>query len=494
MKIRVVKTASKATAVQVVSYQNNRRIILQHIGSAHCDAELLELSTRAAEWIKSHSQQLSFFADENPNTLLNLNHCTFIGVRYNFFYQQISALQAKIGFDNLPPLLNDLVTTRIFNPASKLRSLELMEEYFGIKHSRKTYYKIAPTCIELKETVQNRVLTFAQEHYSFSFDIVFYDVTTLYFETFEEDELRKNGFSKDSKSQQPQILVALMVTKEGFPIAYEVFRGNTFEGHTIIPVIDDFIKRNKVKAFTVVADAAMISSENIDQLSRNDINYIVGARLGNLSGELINLIDKQIERRDGSNIRMKTELGYLICSFSSARYRKDSFEMNKQIEKAKQAIERPSKRKKIKFTKSGNQPLALNEELIEKTKKLLGIKGYYTNLEESVVSNSSIIERYHELYRIEQAFRVSKSDLQTRPIFHFKEQPIKLHILICFMALVVSKHIEIKGGVSIRRFLDESKKIVDGRILNHMTDKTVSIRAKPTSLMAELLGKVFPPH
>ena len=494
MKIRVVKTASKARAVQIVRYQNNKRIILQHIGSAHSQAELEELMFLAEEWIKGYSKQLSVFPEESPNKLLHLNHCTFMGVQYRFFYQQITAVQDKMRLGDLPPLLNDLVCIRIFEPASKLRSLELMEKYFGIKHGRKSYYKIAPQCLELKETVESRVVAFAKEHYSFGFDIVFYDVTTLYFETFEEDALRKNGFSKDNKSQQPQILVALMVTKEGFPIAYEIFSGNTFEGHTIIPVIKDFIKRNKVKEFTVVADAAMISSENISQLTQSNINYIVGARLGNLSGDLLETIDKQIDRQDGKSIRIKTELGYLICSYSSVRYRKDLYEMNKQIEKAKQAIEKPSKTKKLKFTKTNKQQLELNQELIEKTKTLLGIKGYYTNLEEQTADNKTIIERYHELYKIEQAFRVSKSDLQTRPVFHFKEQPIKLHLLICFMALVISKHIEIKAGVSIRKFLDEAKKIMDGQILNHITGKSVTIKAQPTEKMRGLVSKLFPPH
>ena len=494
MKIRVVTTASKARAVQIVRYQNNKRSILQHIGSAHTDAELQELMVLAAEWIKDYSKQLSVFPDESPNRLLHLNHCTFIGVQYRYFHQLITFIQDKMGLGGLAPLLNDLVIVRIFEPASKLRSLELTERYFGIKHSRKTYYKIAPQCIELKETVESKVLNFAKAYYSFNFDIVFYDVTTLYFETFEEDELRRNGFSKDNKSQQPQILVALMVTKEGFPIAYEIFSGNTFEGHTIIAVIKDFIRRNCVKEFTVVADAAMISSENIAQLTQHSINYIVGARMGNLSADLLELVDKQIDRQDGRSIRIKTELGYLICSYSAVRYRKDLYEMNKQIEKAKQVIEAPSKNRKQKFTRTNQQQLELNEELIEKTKKLLGIKGYYTNLEEQIADNKIIIERYHELHRIEQAFRVSKSDLETRPIFHFKDQPIKLHILICFMALAISKHIEIKAGVSIRKFLDETKKIVDGQILNHITNKAVTINAEPTPKMIGLVAKLFPPH
>jgi len=494
MKIRVVKTASMAQAVQVVGYQNNKRIVIQHIGSAHTEEALNDLMLLAEEWIKENTSQLSIFSDDKPNNLLHLNHSTFIGVKYRFFHNQVRAIQDMMKLDSLPALLNDLVAIRIFEPASKLRSLDLIVQYFGINHSRKTYYKIAPDCINLKKTVEEKVVNFASVHYSFNFDILFYDVTTLYFETFEEDGLRKNGFSKDNKSQQPQILIALMVSKEGFPVAYEVFSGNTFEGHTIIPVIKDFIERNHVKEFTVVADAAMISSENIQNLAQNNINYIVGARLGNIPSALLETINKTINRQDGESIRIRTDNGNLICSYSSVRYRKDRYEMEKQIEKAKQVIAKPSKSKKTKFTQTKGQKIELNEALIAKTQKLLGIKGYYTNLEASVADNNTIIARYHDLYKIEQAFRISKNDLQTRPIFHFKEQPIKLHILICFMALVVSKHIELKTGFSIRKFIDESKKIVDGEILNQITKKIVTIKAHPNQKIKEIITKLSTPH
>jgi len=494
MKIRIVKTGSKAKAVQIVRYQNSKRIVMQHIGSAHTEEALNDLMILAEEWIKDYTRQLSIIPDEDPNKLLHLNYSTFIGIKYHFFYKQIRAIQDMIKLDDLPALLNDLVTIRIFEPASKLRSLELLERFFSICHSRKTYYKIAPDCINLKKTVEKKVANFSAIHYSFNFDMLFYDVTTLYFETFQEDELRKNGFSKDNKSQQPQILIGLMVSKEGFPVAYEVFSGNTFEGHTIIPVIKDFIERNGVKDFTVVADAAMISTENIHQLTQNKINYIVGAKLGNTPKAVLEKIDKNISRKDGTSIRIKTDYGYLICSYSSIRYRKDKYEMDKQIEKAKQTIAEPSKNKKLKFTQIKGPKIELNEALIEKTQKLLGIKGYYTNLEESVVDNKTVIERYHELYKVEQVFRISKNDLQTRPIFHFKEQPIKLHILICFMALVKSKHIELKTGISIRKFIDESKKIVDGEILNQITQKIITVKAQPSQKMKEIILKLQAPH
>ncbi len=126
----MVKTASKAKAVQVVRYQNNKQIILKYIGSAHNAVELEELLLLAEEWMKDYSKQLSVFSDENPNKLLHLNHCTFVGIQYRYFYEQIRFIQGKLGLDSMPPLLNDLVCMRIFQPASKLRSLELMELFF----------------------------------------------------------------------------------------------------------------------------------------------------------------------------------------------------------------------------------------------------------------------------------------------------------------------------------------------------------------------------
>ena len=495
LKIRVVKTGSSAKAVQAVHYHNNKRIVVKHFGSCHSSSELDEMIHHANEWVKTYSSQLSFFPDENPNAVLAINHCSFLGVHYTFFYELISTLQNQIGFTHLgQKLLNDLVIMRLLEPASKLRSIELLENYFGIKHQRKEYYKVAPHWLKLKEVVESKAMDFAKQHYEFKYDLLFYDVTTLYFETFEDDELRKQGFSKDNKSQQPQILVALMVTKEGFPISYEIFAGNTFEGHTIIPVVKSFIRSNKVNYFTIIADAAMISTANIEELQKNKIHYIVGARLGNLPSDIIDTIDKSICRGDGKSIRIKTINGDLICSYSSIRYRKDKYEMEKQIEKAKRIIEKPSKNKKVKFTKTNDQKIELNKTLIEKSQKLLGIKGYYTDIEEHLVANNSIIERYHELYKIEQAFRISKNDLQTRPIFHFKEDPIKLHMLTCFMALVISKHVELTTNLSLKRFITECKKITDARILNKMTNKEITIRVNLTSEILGFLRKLNVPH
>ncbi len=496
LHVRTVKTKGNSRSVQVYRYQNSKRVIIKHIGSGTTDQEIAALKEMARVFISDFTKQTYLFKESKPNeqTVL-VNQCEYIGFYYTFLYDVLRAIQYQIGYVlKLDPLLNDLVVMRIFEPTSKLRSIELMETYFGIRHRRQRFYESASKWLGLKEIIEKKTIDFAKKQYAFGFSLLFYDVTTLYFETFTEDELRKNGFSKDNKSQQPQIVVALMVTPEGFPVSYEVFTGNTFEGHTLIPVIKSFIKKHKVENFTVVADAAMISSENVKALQAENINYIVGARLGNISSDLLKTITESLPRIDGSILRLKTDNGYLICSFSKKRYNKDKYEMNKQIDRAKSMLTKPSKVKRVKFLKSGNDKIMLNEKLIEKATKLLGIKGYITDIEETVASNEIIISRYHDLYKVEQAFRISKNDLRTRPIFHFKEEPIQLHMLICFMALAVSKHIEITSSLSIRAFLTQCKKITDARLFNKINHKELRMRTTVPNYLQEIISKILRPH
>ncbi len=490
-KIRKIKYSKGSTSVQVYKIENRKRVIVRHIGTARTESELGDLIHLADDFIRKAGKQLFLFDRERSDRIIDIDRMEFLGVHHGFVHEVIYKLMIQIGFDKVrQELLLDLVVMRMLEPGSKVRSIALMEEYFGIRHRRQRYYESAPQGLGLKSKVESLAVSFARARYGFDYHLVFYDVTTLYFETFESDGLRKNGFSKDNKSQQPQILVALMVTKEGLPISYEVFPGNTFEGHTFIPMIEGFIAGNNVTSFTVVADAAMISSRNSDALDQRGINYIVGARLGNISEGLLEKIDRGLPRENGSTLRVATPNGDLICSFSSVRKRKDGYEMERQLERARFMVDNPGKNRKLKFTKAKGGKLELNQKLIERTTRLLGIKGYYTNLPESVAGNGTIIERYRELYRVEQTFRISKSDLRTRPIFHYKEEPIKLHIMICFMALVVSKHIELRTGGSIRSFIHECKKITDARLKNKITGEEFKMRAQKNPTIIALLEKL----
>lgn len=300
---RTTKTASGAVAVQIVRYENRKKIIVVHIGSAHTSHDLFSLKQTAAQWIERAMRQQKLF-EINPKSsthVLLLNKCKYLGIRYSFIYDVLNRLFVIFKFHLFHnSLLIDLALMRIVEPVSKIRSLELLEEYFGIQHQRRDLYRQLPELASLKEQVEMKILVVARKHFGFNFSLVFYDVTTLYFESFGQDELRKPGFSKDNKAHQPQIVVGLVVNQEGFPIAYEIFSGNKFEGHTIIPVIVAFQQKHKIEQLTVVADAAMLSLNNIHALKENGLHYIVGARTGSLSEKLIKDISQKLKQTNGS--------------------------------------------------------------------------------------------------------------------------------------------------------------------------------------------------
>lgn len=486
--IRRTKTSSGATAVQVVQYVKRKLIVANHIGSAKTDDELYSLLEMAKQWIEKNDGQKPLFVSTSLRD--PLCRYEYIGIRYTFIYEVLRKLMARFEFAPLcGRLLHDLVLIRIIEPASKLQSLALLKEYFGIRHRRQSFYESLPTFTTLKEAAEKLAVKRAKEEFSFDFSLVFYDVTTLYYESFESDELRKPGFSKDNKSQQPQIVLGLVVSADGFPVSYEIFEGNKFEGHTLIPVIKAFKEKHDIKTVTVVADAAMISGDNVKALGVNELNYIVGARMGNISPKLISEISREIAGKDKATMRIKTDLGNLVCDFSKKRYAKDKREMEKQVKKALNIISDPTKTKRAKFVKSGIAAYELNEELLEKAKKLLGIKGYYTNLPKDI-SDQTIIARYHNLWHVEQAFRLAKNDLSARPIFHFKKEAIQTHVLICFMALAISKYMEIKTKMSLKRTVAALKRVTDAILVDKITMKQVVMRMNIHKEAEEILEKL----
>jgi len=492
--IRKTKTASKATAVQVVYYVKRKMTLAKHIGSGHTDPEIESLLSVAKSWIKKEEKQKSLFDDTNQESKQSfalLDKCQYLGVRYNFIYEILIKLLDHFEFTTIGnSLLHDLIIMRMIEPASKLKSLELLEEYFGVSHCRQTFYKALPKLLTLKDAVEKLTVAFAQTKLAFDFSLVFYDVTTLYFESFSGDDLRRNGFSKDNKSQQPQIVIGLMVTDQGFPVAYEVFPGNKFEGHTLIPVVKNFKDKHEIKTLTVVADAGMISMDNVKALKENGLQYIVGARLGNIPLKTLTSISSELNSQNNATLRIPTVYGDLIGSFSEKRYAKDKREMEKQIKKAQEFLKNPKEAKRTKFLKSSDKKVyAINDSLIEKTKLLLGIKGYYTNLDASV-SDQDIISHYHNLWQVEQAFRVAKNDLESRPIFHFKEAAIRVHVLICFMALAVSKYMEIKTDKSLQQIIHSLKQVTDARLLNTLAGKEITMRTKIPDEVKNILEKL----
>lgn len=483
MRVRKVKLASGGIGVQVVEGGHDYKIV-RHIGSSSDGAEIVKFLEIGHQFVRKSEMTSPLFPDfdkNSENNIVSLDKVDFVDFKYSFAYEFLEKYYKLCGFDNLDDvLLKDLAIIRIVEPCSKLRSLIFLDKYFGIKYSKNVLYKGLLRFNNLKEKSEKIAFEYAKKYLSFDFSLVFFDITTLYFETFKEDkeEFLKPGFSKDGKPQQPQILVSLVVTKEGYPIAMDVFSGNTFEGHTIIPIIEKFKNTHSIENLTVVADAGMLSFDNIQKLIVKNIKYIVGARIGNLSLKLIKQLSVALNKTEGIYFQVETDKGLLICDYSTKRANKNRSDRKKQIQKALNQINSNYKQnKRLRFLKETSKTTSiLNEDLIEKDELLEGIKGYYTNLKDQ--DPNLIISRYKDLWHVEKAFRIAKSDLLARPIYHFKKESIKAHILIVFLSLCLSKAIELKNNKSIKTIKDIILSVPDITLKDNITNQTYTKKLK----------------
>lgn len=453
-RIRRVKTHSGSIAIQVGFYKGNRFKLSKHIGSSKDQKKIAELIDIAREYIRSHTPQLELNFNPQSEEILYKRGLKITESRLEEAYEYLCRIYSSIGFDNLKcNLLKHFTVIRVLEPASKLKSTMLLEKYFGIRYRKTTVFRELSKLVNLKEEIIRIAIKYAKDNLNFDFSLVFYDVTTLYFETDNGDDFRKNGFSKDNKINQPQILVGLVVNNSGFPVYYDLFEGNTFEGKTIIPVILAIRRKYHIRKFTVVADAGMLSQNNLDELEKHNVDYIVGARIGSMNLEDIQRIADRLNRRDKKIIQEDD----LLFDYSQKRAVKDKADNDRQIKKAEYYLHNPSKVfKRSKFlSTSDRKTFKLNAKLLEKYRLLEGIKGYRTNINN--INNNLLISRYKDLWRIEQSFRMAKSDLEARPIYHRRRNSIEYHILIVFVALCMGRVIEMEKGESIRKTMDNLK-------------------------------------
>jgi len=351
----------------------------------------------------------------------------------------------------------DIVLARIANPLSKRGSVSMLEEDFGITLDLDRVYKMMD---KLDDTAQEKIKDIAHENtirlFQEKIDVIFFDCTTLYFESFGEDEFRKMGHSKDLKFNQPQVLLALMVTKEGLPIGYQAFEGSTYEGHTLIPALKRLREKYKLDKIIFVADSAMMNKNNIAELEKEKFEYIVGSRLKNLPKKLQEQVLDHNNYREVKEIkddvykigRFPYQGKNLIVSYSSKRARKDANDRTKAIEKLKKRLSSKKNPKEYlsnhgnkKYLKlQGEASIELDQAKIAADRRWDGLHGVITNAES--LSNHEILKQYNNLWEVENAFRVNKHDLKVRPIFHWKPSRVKAHLAIAFVAYTLVKHLE----------------------------------------------------
>ena len=354
-----------------------------------------------------------------------------------------------IGFGRInEDMFRHLVISRIAFPLSKLKTIDYLYRYQGVMLDIDAIYRFLDKLNNtLKEQVEQIAFAHTLRVLRGNISVVFYDMTTLYFEASDEDDLRRTGFSKDGKHSNPQIFIGLLVGLGGYAIGYDIYEGNTYEGHTLIPFLEKISKKFNLNKPVVVADAGLLSNSNIKALEEKQYEYIIGARLKNEPDKIKEQILKN-KYIDGSTISIKKSTATrLVVNYSNTRASKDEYNRQRglhRLEKlimagklTKSNINNKGYNKYLKMI--GDVKIEIDYEKYSNDNQWDGLKGYITNTK---LSNNEVLENYKNLWHIEKAFRMSKTDLRIRPIYHRLRNRIEAHICISFTAYCIYKELE----------------------------------------------------
>jgi transposase len=447
MFVRKIRHKTGKTYVQVIEKIKGKYTVKKSFGSASDKQGIESLEIQANQWIKEYKglQEFDFKGERNvyEKMLSSITSHKLVGIDL-----VLGKIFDEIGFNKIEDkLFRDLVLYRIVYPRSKLKTTEYLRRYAGKYYSEDDVYRYMDKLYNTqKELVQRISYEHTLQVLHKGLQVVFYDVTTIYFEADYEDDLRKSGFSKDGKHQKPQIVLGLLVSQGGYPLAFDIFEGKKYEGHTMLPVINGFRKKFQLSKLVVVADSGLLSNDNINELIKNQYEFILGARIKNEKQEIKDKI-LSIEIEDGQSKVIKKGDLKLIITFSKQRAKKDKYNREKGLKRLEKKL------KSGKLTKSslnqrgynkflemdGDVQVKINQEKIKVDEKWDGLKGYLTN---STLRKDEILKNYRQLWMIEKAFRVAKTELKIRPVFHYKKRRIEAHICLNFVAYKVYKELE----------------------------------------------------
>jgi hypothetical protein len=468
--VRTVKTSSGAVAVQVVySFHRGSRQI-EHIGSAHDDAGVELLKAVARQRLAAGQGVLDlgpgFGAAGGAALPITSSRMGVLLDALDRGYELLGLARAA-GQDEV---FRQLVTARIIEPVSKLDSLRVLEEAGVVPPSYATLKRRLP--VYAKDAFRQGLSAACAAHARLGrATLVLYDVTTLYFETDEGDGFRESGFSKERRLE-PQITVGLLTGADGFPLMVSAFEGNKAETKTMLPVIEAFMTARQLPDVTIVADAGMVSDANRKDIEAAGLSFILGARIPDVPypvaqwrrehpGEQIpdgHVFTLRWPALEGSGRRDQV----FYYQYRADRARRTLRGIDEQVKKAEQAVAGKTPVKRNRFVQLSGGTKTVNRGLEEKARALAGLKGYVTNLQAcpdgTRVTPEFVISAYHQLFQAEKSFRMAKSDLQARPVYHHLRNSIEAHLTIVFAALAVSRWIENTTGWSIRRFVKTARR------------------------------------
>ena len=450
MFLREKKNSSGSVSVQIISKSSGKYKVVKTVGSSSNEQEILRLTYLGKQEIERISCQPKLFVSEN-DTIVDqvfsaLNNANIRTVGPEIIFGKI---YDHIGFNAITEeLFRHLVIARLAFPLSKLKTIDYLYRFQGVMLDVDAVYRFLDKLnSKLQFQVEQISFTHTKKVLQGNISVVFYDMTTLYFEASDEDDLRKTGFSKDGKHQNPQIFLGLLVGLGGYAIGYDIFEGNIYEGHTLIPFIEKISKKFNLDKPIVVADAGLLSNDNIKALKDLDYRYIIGARIKNEPEKIKKqILDKRLGDGQMMTIR-KSGNTRLIVAYATNRAVKDEHNrkrglqrLEKQIKAGKltkSSINNKGYNKYLKLT--GDVSIQIDYEKFNNDQSWDGLKGYISNTN---LKDKQVIENYKNLWYIEKAFRMSKTDLRIRPIYHRLKHRIEAHICISFTAYCIYKELE----------------------------------------------------
>ncbi|MDR2586619.1 MAG: IS1634 family transposase [Prevotellaceae bacterium] len=492
MFVRLKFNRSGSTSVQIVQKIGRVNKVLKVVGCSFDESEIAQLKQRA-HYEKERMYGATLFDPIEENKFQDIdNDCIQIAGPELI----IGKLYDKIGFNQLKePLLKQLVLSRLTSAGSKLQLSEHLSVTGKAKLSVYSIYRfLDKISSHYKGQIEQISFDYTKQVLGGCIGVVFYDMTTLYFESSQPDELRIPGFSKDGKTQHPQIFLGLLVGRNGYLIGYDIF-----EGHTLIPVIERFEKQFSIGHPIVVADSGLLTKDNMGALTTLGYQFILGAKIKSEKQWIIDIIEQQAWK-EGTTYEIHKEDGSrLIIEYSTNRAKEDAFNRERALKKLEQQINSGkltkgniNNRGYNKYLKmEGDVSISIDYQKIEKSIFWDGLKGYITNTKLSI---KEIITQYKELWNIERAFRISKTDLQIRPIYHRKRSRIEVHICISFMAYLIYKELERllktnKIELSIEKAIEQINKMYEIKIPNQ--NGTFNIFRPKNNYWQEIICNLF---
>jgi hypothetical protein len=534
--VRKVRTASGAVAVQVVRKHRGQRTILAHVGSAHTDAQLGILLERARRMaaedqgvldieVAARTQSVDGIADWRAGELIPATTRPkgaaappgrTAATHSRLLYDVLGSVYDWLGFDVVDDaVFRDLVIARIVEPTSKVDAARVLTDLGADTVSYRTIQRhlVKVNTAKYRDAIAGKCFTHAADRGGLS--LLLYDVTTLYFEAENEDDLRKVGYSKERRID-PQIVVGLLVDRTGFPLEIGCFEGNTAETTTLVPIITAFAERHDLTdtPMVVAADAGMLSASNLTALDEAGLGFIVGSRSvkapidlashfhwnGDVftDGQIIDTVTPRHANSTVNDVAHRAEPVWnpedhqgawrAIWAYSAKRARRDQKTLYAQETRARSVIAGERAAKATRFVKTRAGDRVLDEASLARAQSLVGLKGYVTNIPTTVMAAGEVIGKYHNLWHVERSFRMSKSDLRARPMFHRTRDAIEAHLTIVFTALAVAHSIQERTGLAIANVIKQLRPLRSATIAINGTTETFppEIPAPQRKIMASL--------